>query len=220
MKYLKILIFIVISLLLGCVASPVFIGKSIDNNERINLTKTNQSDRYAEVILYEYCEDGTINKMSKKISIVDAISIYSNHEKSNEVSLVQLFNNLEEQEKNIHNVDVEINNHPILNSIKNTNNPQPNSIFNIVCQLNMKLLGLGFVLGTHAVVPVGGDILGLFVGVGSVDCSGGFLDDQHYSGLCIGGFVGFIGYLLLALVPFFPGPIIVAEGTAGLTIWV
>lgn len=85
--------------------------------------------------------------------------------------------------------------------------------FNFLCSLKCKLLGLGFVLGTHAMIPtVGIDLLGLFGTIGTIDMTNGFLDDVHLSGFHFWGFVGFAGNFVFTLIPMFPGPIIILNG--------
>lgn len=96
-------------------------------------------------------------------------------------------------------------------------------LFNMLCRVNAKIFGLGFVLGTHSIPIVsflpGADVGGLFIGLGSVDVTGGILEDDYHSGFCIGGLIGFIGKILLVVIPMFPGPFIYIDGYSLTSVW-
>lgn len=104
-----------------------------------------------------------------------------------------------------------------------TSNPEKTAMMNMLCQVNAKMLGLGFVLGTHSIPVVsllkGVDIGGLFLGVGSVDLAGGIMDDMHHSGLCLGGLLGFVGSIYLVFLPMIPGPVVFIDGFSLAAFW-
>jgi len=193
-----------------------------------------KKNKPAEIILFQYFEDGTIEKNVKEVSIKDALHFTKDLQAFNSGSLVGKFHdingvsykeqiisqsrifssNLKSLDKYDTNILFDNFNKKLLNQ-----DYSDRSITNFICKLKFKLLGFGFVLGTHGVIPVGGDIFGIFVGLGSVDATDGFLDDQHKSGFNIGGFIGFVGSLVLVIIPFFPGPFISADGIAGASFW-
>lgn len=205
------------------------------NKSNLNNFIDIKKNKPTEIILFQYFEDGSIEKNVKEVSIKDALHFTKDLQSSNSCSLVGKFNTINGisyKEKITKQNGVFSNNLKILdkydtNILTNNFNKKllnqdysDRSMTNFICKLKFKLLGFGFVLGTHGIVPVGGDILGIFVGLGSVDVTDGFLDDQHKSGFNIGGFIGFVGSLVLVIIPFFPGPFISADGIAGASFWI
>ncbi len=104
-----------------------------------------------------------------------------------------------------------------------SNNQQSNVMVNMFCRVNAKLLGLGLLLGTHSIPLVslapGFDIGGLFMGLGTVDVTGGILENEHHSGLCFGGLFGFLGTVFFIIIPLIPGPFIYIDGFSLASIW-
>lgn len=214
----------------------------IINSEPKTLYKLNlnnfldvNKNKSAEIILYQYFENGTIEKNVKEIPINDALHFVQNLQTFKVGSLLEKFydiNRLSYKEQitpqnklfpsSLKTMNTYDKNTLINNINKNFLSQNSNDVLmpNFLCKLKFKLLGLGFVLGTHGIVPIGADIFGIFVGLGSIDVTDGFLDDQHKSGFTIGGFIGFIGSLILVIIPFFPGPFISADGTAVASFWI
>jgi hypothetical protein len=233
---IKIFVFCISLIIILTAFFPIINSKSNTFN-KLNLNNfiDIKKNKPADIILFQYLEDGSIEKNVKEVSIKDALHFTKDLQNFNSGSLIGkfntingitykekinnqnrlLFNNLKILDKYDTNILTKIYYNKLLNQ-----RYSDRSMTNFICKLKFKLLGFGFVLGTHGIVPVGGDILGIFVGIGSVDATDGFLDDQHKSGFNIGGFIGFVGSLVLVIIPFFPGPFISADGIAGASFWI
>jgi len=232
----KIFVLSVSLLIIVTAFFPILNSKpnTLDKQNFNNFLDINKN-KSAEIILYQYFENGTIEKNVKEIPINDALHFTQDLQTFNSGSLVEKFHDIN---RLYYREQITPQNRVFPSSLKTMNTYDKNTLINniyknllsqnsndglmpnFLCKLKFKLLGLGFVLGTHGIVPIGADIFGIFGGLGSIDATDGFLDDQHKSGFIIGGFIGFIGSLVLVIIPFFPGPFISADGTAVVSLWI
>lgn len=196
-----------------------------------SLSAENNQQKVATITLLNYSELG-ITQHQRTISIADAQELIKIIQQDDAASPDHIFDTINyiSEEKNMPSHISPINQRmkkslppSIYPNYAFNANKMTTSILDILCHINVKMLGLGIVLGTHS-IPIesllpGVDLLAGFIGLGSIDVTGGIFDDSHRSGICCGGMLGFAGTMLLVIIPMIPGPFIYIDGVTFLTFW-
>lgn len=97
-----------------------------------------------------------------------------------------------------------------------------NLLLNAFCRLRLFIIGRGPVLGssTLPILPIALNIAGFFRGVGYVETFRGLAPNQPpLKGKVSGSYIGFLGIQVFTFIPGISGPIIYANGIAGITSW-
>ncbi|MFE3845708.1 hypothetical protein ACFL1L_02460 [Thermoplasmatota archaeon] len=187
-------------------------------------------DTFGEIILYKFEDDGSIIKQVKKVPIKDALVFIEEIKNDDDISFDKKFNdiNFVTNEVKINNNKFKLDEKQNYKNIFNKLNNADIGLVNFVCDINFNLiLDIGFVFGTHA-IPIpsfktpGIDVIGFFIGLGSVHTSNGVFGDQQLTdvGLRIGGVIGFVGTLGMVIIPFMPILYTQANGFAVAAFWI
>ena len=228
----KKLITISIVFLLVLVAFPA--SATLQRTKVIDyMGNSTPNETLSRVILIKYSADGSIEQSTKYITSYVSMNLINSIRSKNSEPAEVLFERIQSEKPMVYDsIDVHSYGRQQMTTtfqqlIKNFDSGHVyghSLMFNAVCHLEGKMLGLGFVLGTHSIPGVGllpgGDIFGVIAGIGTLDTTGGIMDDQHISGICLGGFLGFAGVLLLVIVPMVPGPYIYMKGLTLFTFWI
>jgi hypothetical protein len=97
-----------------------------------------------------------------------------------------------------------------------------NLLLNAFCRIRFFIVGRGPVLGTSTlpILPFALNIAGFFRGVGYVETFRGLAPNQPpLKGKLSGSYIGFLGIQVFTFIPGISGPIVYANGIAGITSW-